>query len=324
MGAVVLFDVAMVAAVLFASMVRLLPDYSGLFLCFVFLRIAVQIVPFVVLPGRLARTLPDLPVSNSPDDEILVNMSQPYCYYRKYDPIGFRYNRIVSEMWGWSYLDIALGTVYEAYEALQAFPLPQWSIVEYVGGIAYYSVIVGSFGFCQSKVGGAEQAILNSDAYWQRFHQDCLAQENALYIKQQTVEAERRSRQMDKIISSSEGRRIGQQIINKNYYTITASGHANVSSTNISGDYLRDSVKILGHNDPALEDALTVFAGYVQAINNKEAELIFNDFNRNVQQGSGMVTLRSIWRGLIEVVPDAVKLSEAAITIAKRLGLNAP
>ncbi len=126
---------------------------------------------------------------------------------------------------------------------------------------------------------------------------------------------------MSELISAVDAKEIGKKIVTNNTYNTIASGNAHVEQNVINGDYLRDSAKIMKKNGIELEDAILIFAGYLDNLELSEAKQAFNDLNRNMKEKSSKVTLGGIWKGILEIVPDAVKLSEAALAISKFFGL---
>jgi hypothetical protein len=76
----------------------------------------------------------------------------------------------------------------------------------------------------------------------------------------------------------------------------------------------------LSRDDPKLEAALQTIAGYVSQLGSDQAKAAFNDFNKNVKDKSSAGTLRALWKEAIALLPDAVKITEAAVAIGKVLG----
>ena len=125
---------------------------------------------------------------------------------------------------------------------------------------------------------------------------------------------------MNQLISAVEAKKLGTEIINNVNYNssdikITAQGNVNLEQNVIHGDYLKDAIKEFKDESPTLEDQLLILAGYIKKIDNKEVNEAFNELNKSVTNKSSKFVVKSIWNGLVSILPDAVKLSDACVQI---------
>ncbi|WP_334385609.1 hypothetical protein [Bradyrhizobium sp. AZCC 2262] len=178
--------------------------------------------------------------------------------------------------------------------------------------------ILGLLGWRAVK---AEDRAAERDELFKRHHLDKRAELVAQATIEQARTMARHDQRLDKIITGAQAKALGQQIINQNTYNITASGHGTVTTNVVSGDFLNHSIQELKKDDPKLEDALETIAGYIESHGTEASKAIFNDFNKNVSEKSSSGTLRALWREIVDLLPDAIKVTDAAVTIGKHFGL---
>ncbi len=92
------------------------------------------------------------------------------------------------------------------------------------------------------------------------------------------------------------------------------------NNTIINRSELRNSMNTLSQQDENLSEALKIIAGFVEKAQNREAADLLNEFNKKIVSGENKITLKSIWKNLVSVVPDIVTLGEAVAKIYAFLG----
>ncbi len=92
------------------------------------------------------------------------------------------------------------------------------------------------------------------------------------------------------------------------------------NNTIINKSELRNSMNTLSQQDENLSEALKIIAGFVEKAQNREAADLLNEFNKKIVSGENKITLKSIWKNLVSVVPDIVTLGEAVAKIYAFLG----
>jgi hypothetical protein len=223
-----------------------------------------------------------------------LDLSEDDPYFKAYNPRGLRVNNgCLTSSW----IFLALGLVSVALVARSDDGWPP--------AIFLFMFLCFFFGIARKIL---VEIKTDANAKWEKHH---LAVRDELTAQASIKQA--------KAMDDAQAKALGKQIINQ-VFNISASGHATVNSTVVSGDLLNDSIKELSRDDPKLEAALQTIAGYVSQLGSDQAKAAFNDFNKNVKDKSSAGTLRALWKEAIALLPDAVKITEAAVAIGKVLG----
>jgi hypothetical protein len=226
-----------------------------------------------------------------------IDLDVEYPYYRVYQPRSFRWSEGCA-VFAIGFLAAGLvGSIATAY------------YFDGFAGFIFFIVSIFIFGFVVNQLTESQK---EHDARWKEHH---LAKRDELVAQANIKQA----KTMDKM-TDTQAKALGQQIVSQTTYNISATGHGTVTTTVVSGDLLNGSIQTLTKDDPKLEDALQKIAGYIENLGSVESKVAFNDFNKNVREKSSAGTTRALWREVISLLPDAVKATEAAITIGKHFG----
>jgi hypothetical protein len=107
---------------------------------------------------------------------------------------------------------------------------------------------------------------------------------------------------------------------------IIATGSSTIISNSpgasvINSSDLRNAIVSRYSQEADLTESLTVIAGFLSASKNEAAIEYFNEFSKKLSEGDSKLTLKSLWKQIVEIVPGVVKLGEAALKIAHFLGI---
>lgn len=114
-------------------------------------------------------------------------------------------------------------------------------------------------------------------------------------------------------------RNVSPRIVASNGSVIINNSHGAsvVNELDLRGAIISDYAK-----DSDLSDSLKVVAGFLASVKEDEAIRCFNEFNKKLSENDSKTTLRALWKQIVELVPDVVKLGEAAVKIGVFLGLS--
>jgi hypothetical protein len=95
-------------------------------------------------------------------------------------------------------------------------------------------------------------------------------------------------------------------------------GATNVSiNANNAGRDLIQQSEIVSQDNAALADALSAIAAALRDSKNEEASKTFDRMKKEIKEGQDKVTIKALWKHLLDVAPDLVKLTVAVATISK-------
>jgi hypothetical protein len=92
--------------------------------------------------------------------------------------------------------------------------------------------------------------------------------------------------------------------------------NVSISANNVGGNFIQQS-EIGAQDNVALAAALSEIAAALRDAKNEEASKTFERLKKEISEGQDKVTIRALWKHLLDVVPDLVKLTAAVATFSK-------